>query len=270
MEILTEQLEGMPVRWRRAEGATPAATQTLYLHGAPSSSAQWEPFLEAHGGIAPDLPGFGQTGKPGSFSYTFDGYAAWLDAFAAHAGLTEPFDLVVHGWGAIGLPWALAAPGRVRRLALLAPVPLLPGFEWGRLARIWRRTFIGESAMGFGIRPVFDRVLQRFHGGAPLPATFLQNLWDDFDPGTQRAVLRLHRHGDPETLAAQGRELSRFRGEALVAWGSEDRCLGSRWAGAYAEQLPGGRVLDVPGVGHWIWLDHPELVGIVSSFLRSA
>lgn len=256
----------MPVRWRRAG----ESTRTLYLHGAPSSGAQWEPFLTAHGGVAPDLPGFGQTGKPGNFSYDFDGYAAWLDAFAAHAGLTEPFDLVVHGWGAVGIPWALAVPGRVRRLVLLAPVPLLPGFTWGRLARVWRRPFIGESAMGFGIRPVFDRVLQRLHGGDPLPRAFLEDLWADFDPGTQRAVLRLHRQADPAALERAGSGLSQFGGEALVAWGSDDGCLGSEWAGMYAERLSGARNQAVPGVGHWMWLDRPEIVGSITSFLRSA
>lgn len=266
METVTEELEGMPVRWRRSRGATP----TLYLHGAPSSSAQWEPFLDAHGGVAPDLPGFGQTGKPGYFAYDFAGYAAWLDAFSARTGLTEPFDLVVHGWGAIGLPWALAVPGRVRRLVLLAPVPLLPGFSWGRLARVWRRRFIGESTMGFGIRPVFDRVLQRAHGGDPLPPAFLDGLWADFDPGTQRAVLRLHRAGDPGALSEAGRGLSQFPGKALVAWGSEDGCLGSIWAGAYGEQLQDARVQIAPGAGHWSWLDRPEIVGIVSGFLSSA
>jgi pimeloyl-ACP methyl ester carboxylesterase len=266
MDVRAGELLGMPVCWREAGGAR----ATLYLHGAPSSSEQWAPFLEAHGGIAPDLPGFGATGKGGQFAYDFAGYAAWLDAFAEHASLPTPFDLVVHGWGAVGIPWALAEPGRVRRVVLLAPIPLDGAFRWGRLARTWRRPFVGESAMGFGVRPVFDRVLQRLHGGERLPSSFLDARWADFDPGTQRAVLRLHRMGNPDALESAGNELSQFAGKALVAWGSADGCLGPKWAGVIAERLIGGEAEVVPGAGHWIWLDRPQVLARVTGFLRNA
>ena len=48
------------VYWR-AEGDAPI----LYLHGVPNSSQMWAPFLEVTGGIAVDLPGFGESGKRG-------------------------------------------------------------------------------------------------------------------------------------------------------------------------------------------------------------
>jgi pimeloyl-ACP methyl ester carboxylesterase len=74
--------------------------------------------------------------------------------------------------------------------------------------------------------------------------------------------------GDPATLAEAGRGLSEFRGDALVAWGSEDGSLGPDWAGAYAERLPGAEAEVVPGAGHWLWLDHADVVDRVSGFLR--
>ncbi len=266
MRTRTSELAGMPVRWYEGAADGPGARRALLLHGLPSSGAQWEPFLDARGGLAPDLPGFGQTGKPGYFSYDFAGYAGWLEAFAEQSGLEEPFDLVVHGWGAVGLPWALARPERVRRLVLLAPQPLLPDFRWGRAASLLRRRVLGESAIGFGFRPVFDRALERLHGG-PLPADFKRARWADFDPGTQRAVLRLLRAGDPETLAREGRGLSSFPGEVLLAWGAVDGHLGPEWAGAYAERFPQAEVRIARGAGHWQWLDDPDVVGAVSRFL---
>ena len=39
----------------------------LYVHGNPTNSDDWLPFLERTGGIAPDLPGFGRSGKPAHF-----------------------------------------------------------------------------------------------------------------------------------------------------------------------------------------------------------
>ena len=60
VERHTGEVEGLPVGWRSApfEG-TPA----LYLHGVPNSSLTWLPFLERTGGVALDLPGFGESVK---------------------------------------------------------------------------------------------------------------------------------------------------------------------------------------------------------------
>lgn len=265
MEPRTDELAGMPVRWRSAPGPD-GAVPVLYLHDAPAAGGAWAPLLERTGGVAPDLPGFGGTGKGGHFAYDFPGYAAWLETFAAHAGLTGSFDLVVHGFGAVGVPWALAEPGRVRRLVLVAPVPLTDEFRWLGLARLWRRRVVGESVIGFGFRPVFDRVLRRLHGG-PLPQAFLDACWADFDPGTQRAILRLHRAASPDALERAGRGLSQFRGEALIAWGGSDGCLDPGWAEAIAGRLARGEAEVVPGAGHWAWIDDARVVDRIAGHL---
>src|ERR1035441_9905736 len=46
--------------------ALPISTAVpLSLHGVPSNSDEWVEFLKLTGGLAPDLPGFGRSGKPG-------------------------------------------------------------------------------------------------------------------------------------------------------------------------------------------------------------
>ena len=40
----------------------------------------------------------------------------------------------MHGWGAVGLAWAVRRPERVRRLVLIDPAPLLPETPWPRLS----------------------------------------------------------------------------------------------------------------------------------------
>ena len=97
-------VDGIDAFWRRAEpdaGADPV----LYLHGVPNSSDQWEPFLERTGGFAPDLPGFGRSGKPASFDYSIAGYDRWIEAYVDDVGL-DRFSLVVHDWGTVGLATA--------------------------------------------------------------------------------------------------------------------------------------------------------------------
>src|SRR6266516_8201474 len=106
----TADLDGQPVFWRTAPGADPPV---LYVHGVPTNSDIWVPFLERTGGLAPDLQGFGRSGKRGDLDYTITGYHRFLERFLDHVG-ADRFRLVVHDWGVVGLALAQAAPQRVR------------------------------------------------------------------------------------------------------------------------------------------------------------
>src|SRR4249920_116791 len=99
VQVRSGELDGLPVVWREAPSD---GVPVLYVHGVPNTSGPWEPFLERTGGIAPDLPGFGRSGKPGHFDYSVAGYDAWLERFVDHVGL-ERFSLVVHDWGGLAL-----------------------------------------------------------------------------------------------------------------------------------------------------------------------
>src|SRR5204862_101881 len=87
----------------------PAAPPVLYVHGVPTSSDDWIPFPERTGGVAPDLPGFGRSGKRGDLDYTMEGYERFLEAFLELVEL-DRVRLVVHDWGAVGLLWAMRFP----------------------------------------------------------------------------------------------------------------------------------------------------------------
>lgn len=261
----------MPVFWRRAhppEGSSTAPT--LYLHGVPTSSDDWEPFLAEHGGLAPDLPGFGRSGKPGHFPYSIAGYADWLETFLPHVGLEGPLDLVVHDWGAVGLAFAQRHPERIRRLVLLDAVPLLAGYRWHWVARVWRRRVLGELAMGAASKWALGRLSREASGdGEPLPAAMLERVWSQFDQGTQRAILRLYRSAPEEELARAGKGLCALDGPALVAWGARDAYIGPAFAERYGACLPQATVEVLADAGHWPWLDRPELVERVGAFLRA-
>jgi pimeloyl-ACP methyl ester carboxylesterase len=233
-----------------------------------SSSDEWLPFLEANGGVAPDLPGFGRSGKPGHFPYSLEGYADFLDAFTAHAGL-DRVDLVMHDWGAVGLAWAARRPERVGRLVLIAPAPLPPEIPWGRTLRLLSRPVAGEIAMGAVYKPVFARVLRR-RAGRPLPAAFLDHLWRCFDPGTQRAILRLLRATDPAARESLASALDRIRRPALLACPATVSQTGPAVVDAYGGHLTGAAVEVLQGVGHlWPWLDRTDVGARVSLFLQS-
>jgi pimeloyl-ACP methyl ester carboxylesterase len=251
----TDTLGEQPLFWRSAGGDEPPV---LYLHGVPTSSDDWLPFLERTGGVAPDLPGFGRTGKRGDLDFTMPGYERFVEAFLEHAGV-ERVRLVVHDWGVVGLLWAQRFPERVERLVLVNAVPLLPGYRWHRVARLWRAPLVGEVAIGLGIR----RVARRF-----IPEEVVDRSWPFFDQGTQRAILRLYRASPEDALARAGLDLGEIDCPALVVWGDRDPFIPPRFADAYADALGGAaEVLHLPDAGHWPWLERPDVIDAIAAFL---
>jgi len=264
-----QHLDGLPVFWRSAPMPTPGAGAPvpLYLHGVPNNSDDWLLFLERTGGVAPDLPGFGRSGKPGSLRYTIEEYDHFLDRFLQEAKV-ERVSLVMHDWGAIGLAFAQRRPERVGRIVIVNAVPFLPGYRWHRIARIWRTPVLGELAMGATNRHTL-RFASRETNATPGPMSgaWLDSVLDHFDQGTQRAILRLYRSAPLEGLAAAGEKLGDLEMPALVVWGMRDPYIPGRFGRAYASALRHSELLELPDAGHVPWLDRPDVVDRVADFL---
>ena len=264
----TDELGGQPVFWRSAPSPDPSRAPVLYLHGVPTNSDLWIGFLERTGGIAPDLPGFGRSGKRADGDYTMPGYDRFIEAFLDARGI-DRVRLLVSDWGAVGLLWAQRFPERVERLVVVDAVPLLPGYRWHRIARAWRTRGVGEVVMG-SVNSVTLTQLLRESNATPgsMPADFRASVLDHFDLGTQRAILRLYRSADPPELERAGARLGDIRCPALVVWGDQDPYIPPRFADAYAAALGGpAQVVHLPDAGHWPWLDRPDLIDTVSAFL---
>jgi pimeloyl-ACP methyl ester carboxylesterase len=261
------EIAGTQVVWLEDEPRTPI----LYLHGVPNSGGpMWGPFLERSGGIAPDLPGFGESGKSAGFDYSISGYGDFLEAFVDHLGL-DRFALVMHDWGAVGLELAQRRPEAIERLVLIDLVPFLPGYRWHRTARIWRTPVAGELFMGSGTRWATKRWLRMERALRPEHVDeFVDGIWEHFDHGTQRAILKLYRSAPPDVLERAGGRLGEIAAPALVLWGEHDRFLPTHFAHDYASALGSeARVEIVEGAIHWIWLERPDVVDTVAAFLRS-
>jgi pimeloyl-ACP methyl ester carboxylesterase len=264
------EIEESPVFWRTATAPAGAATApTLYLHGVPTNSDDWVPFLRRGGGLAPDLPGFGRSGKAGNLEYTIEGYERFIERFLNLVGV-ERVRLLMHDWGSVGLAFAQRHRERVERLVVMDAIPFLPGYRWHRIARVWRTPLLGELAMGSMTRRVL-RVMSRESNATPgpMPDSFLDSVVDHFDHGTQRAILRLYRSAPSEVLAAAGEHLSELSMPALVVWGEHDPYVPHRFADEYARVLPNATLLKLPDAGHWPWIDRPDVVDTVVAFLAA-
>jgi pimeloyl-ACP methyl ester carboxylesterase len=174
----------------------------------------------------------------------------------------QQVSLVAHQWGAVvGALLAARRPERVERITLLNPLPLIEGFRWPPIARWWLRPLVGELIMGSATKGILSRTLRR---GTLNPQAWtterLAEVWEQFDQGTQRAILRLHR-GTSE--AALEGVLSELRMPVSVIWGDRDPWLAPELGDAYAAQLGAGTI-DHLEAGHWPWLDRPELVNRIA------
>lgn len=236
----------------REAGATP-----VYLHGVPTNGADWAELLERTGGLAPDLLGFGRSAKGGHLRYSVPALADFLEGLLDHLGI-DTIRLAAHQWGAaVALELAARRPERVQRLALVQPLPLGHPEQQPRPARLWRRPLLGELVMGATTKTVFTRALRR----AGLPPARAADAWQDFDQGTQRAILRLHRAPPPARL-----ELRPHHPETLVLYGDRDPWLD---AAAMAEVCAALAVAPVvTPAGHWPWLESDEAADTLVSFLR--
>ena len=262
----TAEIEGIPVFWRSAD-ADAGMAPAVYLHGVPSNSDDWLPFLRAHGGIAPDLPGFGRSGKPATRRYDIAEYDAFIEHFLDHLG-AQRVSLVVHDWGGVGLAFAQRRPERIERLVILNCVPLLPGYRWHRTAKIWRTPILGELFQGT-VNATTLRLFSREANATPgpMPQEWQRSVLEHFDHGTQRAILRLYRSSPPAVLERAGADLGKVDAPALVVWGNRDPYIPARFGPAFADALPHSELVALDDAGHWPWLDRDEVIDAVDVFL---
>jgi pimeloyl-ACP methyl ester carboxylesterase len=264
------EIDGIRVflRERRGDGIP-----TIWVHGNPTDSQDWLPFLAATEGpaIAPDLPGFGRSERPsrGAFEGSVGAHARLLaDAFAELA--PDGYRLVVHDWGVVALVAALARPEAVRRLVVINAVPLSATYRWHFVARVWRRRGIGEAFARPRSRLLTGQLLRLARAGRrPLPPDYVDRMLEHWDEGMGRAILALYRSADPDVLGAAGEQLGGIRCPALVLWGDSDPYIGAEDGRSFARALPNAEFALVEKAGHWPWIDRPELVGRVADFLAA-
>ena len=264
------RVDGVRTFYRCLPGEGPPA---VFVHGNPTHSEAWLPFLERMSGpaIALDLPGWGFSETPdrARFDYSMHGLGRFVGRFLEALEVAE-HSLVVDDWGAVALIDAQARPALVRRLVLIDTVPLLPGYRWHWVAdRLWRRPLLGELANLTTTRASL-RLLSRqaSPGRRALPEDFLDLIWRGRRPGTWPALLDLYRSADPDRLAAAGSRLGELSCPALVVWGRADPYIPARFGRAYAERLPAAELVELERAGHWPWLDRPEIIDRVVAFLN--
>lgn len=265
----------------------------LLVHGFPDTPHTWRRQREALAGIGyrvvtPFFRGYAPSGFPPDGNYQTGSLAADAIAWHEQLGGDERAVIVGHDYGASAAYGAAAyAPERWRRVVALSVPPrrsyLDRGLAYDQLRRSWYMWFFQMD------------VAQKAVGANDLE--FLERLWRDWSPSYDpredlsgvRAAL-----GSPAHLAA-ALEYYRFtfgrrsHDDALASYqravgaptprpvlyihGVDDGCVGIELTeGVEASfEEPGSRVVRVPGAGHFVHLERPDIVNAhLIEFLSSS
>jgi pimeloyl-ACP methyl ester carboxylesterase len=275
------EIDGIRIFYREAGRAD--APAILLPHGYPCSSFQYRNFMPALADrwrlVAPDYPGFGysDTPSPSDFSYTFDGYADFLDRFSTTLGLRR-HALYLHDYGSqIGLRLAIKAPERIAALIIqngdIYEDELGPKYE--ALRKYWAnptahgREKLGDAVSEHGFRDEFvgevaDHLVER------ITPDLWKLSWSQLQQPQRREIMVGLMEGLRENLDWFPRYqayLREHRPPTLIVWGPQDGYMPEGAARAYLRDLPNAELHLLDG-GHWaLETNLEEVVARVRDFL---
>jgi haloalkane dehalogenase len=275
-DIALPQLSVLDSSMAYREAGSPGDPVALFLHGNPTSSYIWRNIMPlvapvAHC-IAPDLIGFGQSGKPG-IGYRFADQVRYLDTFLANAGISSAF-VIAHDWGsALAFHLAARRPEFIRGLAFMEFIWPMP--TWEDFHAAGRETFQKFRTPGIGEQMILEdnAFIERV-----LPGAIIRKLTDE-EMAIYRAPFstpesRVPTWRFPNELPIAGKPadvystiehahaaLSRSSYPKVLFAGDPGVLVSPLFADRFAKKLNNCRVLHIgPGL-HYLQEDHPEAIG---------
>jgi pimeloyl-ACP methyl ester carboxylesterase len=276
----TAQLNGTKLHYVTA-GEGPAV---MLLHGWPQTWYEWRHVIDLLAGdyqvVAPDLRGFGYSGKPAA-GYDAATMAADLAALSSHLGLTD-VTVIGHDWGAVfGYVYAAKSPDQVRALGIVEMA--LPGVGVMEQAMapapqgnyLWHMGFqsvpdLPELLIAGKERPYLRWFFEHF---AYDPSAITDADLDEYvsaitQVGALRAGLAVYQ--DFFTSADQVSELAKSPLEIPVrAYGGE-ACLGGLTLASVQAVAPGATGGVIERCGHWAAEERPDVVASIARDLGTA
>jgi haloalkane dehalogenase len=257
----------------------------VFLHGNPTSSYLWRniiPLISPETRcVAPDLIGFGDSGKVPNLEYRIVDHQNYLDAFLNIILPNEQIILVVHDWGsALGFDWASRHDDRVVGLAFMEFIA--PADSWDDLhesaaaLRAFRQPELGRK-LAIDDNIFVEHVLQ---------AGILRQLSDDEMTHYRKPFLvREHREpvyrfpnelpieGQPHDIWTRAQKYTAWLLSSdkpkLFFWATPGGFMPERRAKKFAEELQNTRTVFIGPGSHFVQEDHPNLIGTeIATWIR--
>jgi haloalkane dehalogenase len=275
-DIALSQIRVLDSTMAYREAGDHKAPVALFLHGNPTSSYIWRNILPlvapvAHC-IAPDLIGFGQSGKP-AIEYRFSDHVRYFDTFLEQAGITSAF-VIAQDWGS-GLAFHLAArrPDFIRGLAFMEFIRPMP--TWNDFHPDQIETFQKFRTSGVGEEMILEG--NAFIEGV-LPAATVRKLTDEEmfvyrapfpTPESRRPTWRF-----PNELPIEGKPADVYSAieiahqalaespyPKLLFVGNPGALISPAFAEGFAKTLQNCRVVQLSSGLHYLQEDHPDVIG---------
>ncbi|BCS97196.1 hydrolase [Desulfoluna limicola] len=255
-------ISGHHIHWLEAGDGPPL----VLVHGWTCSGFFWKPIIPRLKGtfrvLAPDLPGHGLSSK-GEASYLPEAQAHRLLEWLTTIGV-DRFVLVGHSMGGeVAARMALSAPDRVQKLVLAGAIGLEEAWErlpwYGRLsltpaARKVSNWFFTERAMART-----NRLFMTGPGRPPyLECARDVVLTNTNTPHDLKALTYTTRDGLFQDFLDQ--RLSELNLPVLCIWGKNDKVVPLEVGKRVARLLPHVRLVQVPGTGHMLPWEEPEVM----------
>ena len=252
------------------------APVALFLHGNPTSSYVWRNVLPHVASvarcIAPDLIGFGQSGKP-DVEYRVADHVRYLDAFLEQSGIESAF-VVAQDWGT-ALAFLLAArrPEFIRGLAFMEFVRPLP--SWDRFVPGAAEIFQKFRTPGVGEEIILQN---NFFVEQVLPMNIVRKLTDEEmsvyrtpfpTPESRRPTWRFPNEipiaGEPEdvysSLEKAHEVLAQSTYPKLLFAGDPGAIVSPAMAQSVVKGLKNCRLVQLSSGLHFLQEDHPDVIG---------
>lgn len=257
----------------REDGPEHPSKTILLLHGFPSSSHQYRnliPLLASkYHVISPDMPGFGFTEVPSTFTYTFDALADVIGEFLDELSI-DKFSVYIFDYGApVGLRLALRNPTSIEAIITQNGNAYTEGFGnvWAPIQEFWAskntsedRNKLAESMLSF------DMTKFQYLNGTAVPNSVApESYMLDFAlfslPGRQEAQLDLFMDYQ-NNIPAYEKFHEYFRASQvplLAIWGKNDVFFIPPGAEAYKRDLPQA-VVKLIDAGHFAVESHTRVI----------
>lgn len=264
------------------EAGPSGAPVVLLPHGYPCSSFEFRNLIPRLADrwrlVAPDLPDFGYSGTPENVSYTFDGYAAWLNAFVETLAL-ERFVLYLHDFGSpIGARLAIMRPERiVGQIIQNGDIPYEDalGPKYADIEKFWSlpedrmRAEMRKAVTEENFRKEFLNDV-RPELSALIPPDLWQLHWSFMTESRKDAAAKLlsDLKANRRWFPAHRSYLRTYQPPTLILWGPQDHYLPEMSAHAYFRDLPDAELHLLDG-GHWLLETNlDQAVPLIRDFLE--
>jgi pimeloyl-ACP methyl ester carboxylesterase len=218
------ELDGLNVHYR--DQGPRDAPVLLLLHGSAASLHTWEGWernlRRDFRVISVDLPAHGLTGPwPKDGDYTLDGYARFVESFAAKLGL-QRFHIAGNSMGgAIGWTYAARYPQRLEKLILIDAAGY-PRSESQRFFGFMAMPLTDLTLRWITPHAAVERIVRGLYADpakvdAPLVDRYYELLRRD---GNRAAIAPRMRAFDPQPAL-----LNTLRLPVLIMWGGKDKLL---------------------------------------------